>query len=381
LPRRIAGSRFFITRLGSGARNALRASSFIKEFPMNHPTRSLLAGLAVALVVASSARAQNADPAKPKPNSAEEPMAAKLSLDKAAEFLDAANTNWLTVKKCGTCHTSYPYLVARPVLKEQASEHPAKVRKFFEDRVTNWDRGEKGDKPRWDTEVVATAAGLAINDAQSTGKLHPLTRKALDRMWTVQQKDGAWNWQKCGWPPLEHDDYYGAVFAALGVGMAPEDYAKGESAKEGLAKLRKYLKDTPAPDLHHKAWLLWASIKLDGLMTKEQREQTVKELLALQLADGGWNLPSLGDWKPFDPDHAVDKKAPSDGYGTGFVVYVLRQAGLPADHEAVQKGTKWLRGNQRESGRWFTRSVNTEKFHYITHAGTAFAVLALKSCE
>ena len=37
--------------------------------------------------------------------------------------------------------------------------------------------------------------------------------------------------------------------------------------------------------------------------------------------------------------------------------------------------------NQRESGRWFVRSLNTDKYHYITNAGTSFAVLALKACE
>jgi hypothetical protein len=40
-----------------------------------------------------------------------------------------------------------------------------------------------------------------------------------------------------------------------------------------------------------------------------------------------------------------------------------------------------LQSNQRESGRWFTRSLNTDKYHYITNAGTAFAVLVLKACE
>jgi squalene-hopene/tetraprenyl-beta-curcumene cyclase len=62
-------------------------------------------------------------------------------------------------------------------------------------------------------------------------------------------------------------------------------------------------------------------------------------------------------------------------------VYVLRQAGVPARDEALQRGVSWLTGNQRESGRWFTRSLSNDKAHYITHAGTGFAVLALKACE
>jgi squalene-hopene/tetraprenyl-beta-curcumene cyclase len=317
---------------------------------------------------------------KPAPNKPDEPLAKALSLEKAADFLDGAAVSWTEQRKCGTCHTNYAFLVARPALKEKPTVAMEQVRQFFEDRVANWDRGKAGDKPRWDTEVVATAATLAINDAMTTGKLHPRTRQALDRMWTLQRADGSWNWLKCNWPPTEHDDWYGAVYAAVGVGLAPDGYAQTDKAKTGLAKLRAYFKNNPPPSLHHKAMLLWASLQVDGLMTPKRREATVRELLALQRADGGWNLPSLGDWSGVD-ERPNDKNAPSDGYGTGFVLFILRQAGVPADNEQVQKGIAWLKSNQRESGRWFTRSLNTDNHHFITHAGTAYAVMALKACE
>jgi squalene-hopene/tetraprenyl-beta-curcumene cyclase len=177
-------------------------------------------------------------------------------------------------------------------------------------------------------------------------------------MWTLQQANGAWNWLKCNWPPMEHDDYYGAAFAALGTGQAPDGYAQTPAAKKGLARLHEYFQKNKPPDLHHKAMILWAATKLDGLMTARQKAETIKELKALQRADGGWNLPSLGAWKRRDQT-ANDRQGPSDGYGTGFVVYVLRQAGVPADDKALVKGIAWLKSNQRVSGRWFTRSLNT----------------------
>jgi hypothetical protein len=115
-------------------------------------------------------------------------------------------------------------------------------------------------------------------------------------------------------------------------------------------------------------------------MTQAEREQTVKDLLALQRADGGWSLWSLATWE--GQRGKVDgKEAPSDGYGTGFVVYLLRQAGIPAKDAAIQHGVAWLKSHQRESGRWFTRSLNTDNYHFITHAGTAYAVLALQACS
>jgi squalene-hopene/tetraprenyl-beta-curcumene cyclase len=316
---------------------------------------------------------------KPKPGKADEPKAKVASLAKGAKYLGIQALKWSQDHKCVSCHTNTPYLMARSVLQDNPSAEDLAVRQFYQDSAANWDRGQKGDKPKGDAYVVATAVGLAFHDA-GKGKLHPTTRKALDRMWTIQMKNGAWNWIKCNWPPLEHDDYFGAVLAAAGVGVAPEDYAKSDKAKAGLAKLKDYFAKTPAPNLHHKAWLMWASMRLDGLMSKEERHKTITDLLALQKEDGGWSLPSLGDWKGND-GRDNDTNAPSDGYGTGLVVYVLRQAGLPADHSAVKRGTGWLKANQRVSGEWFTHSLNNDRHHYISHTGTAFAILALKACE
>jgi squalene-hopene/tetraprenyl-beta-curcumene cyclase len=313
----------------------------------------------------------------PTPNRPDEPIAKKLSLAKAAEFLDAASLNWTQQKSCGSCHTNYPYLLARPLLKEGDARSLTAVRSFFEDRAAHWDT----KKPRWDTEVVATASALAFNDALTTGKLHPLTRSALDRMWKLQRPDGSWDWLKCNWQPAEADDYYGVVVAAIGTGIAPEQYARTPAAGAGLERIRSYLKANSTPSLHHQVMLLWASCYLADLMPTEQRDSIVRQLLALQRSDGGWSLPLLGDWNRHSGEPNDAKNAPSDGYATGLVIYVLRQTGLPKEHGAIQKGIAWLSSHQRESGRWFTRSVNDDRHHYITHAGSAYAVMALHACD
>jgi squalene-hopene/tetraprenyl-beta-curcumene cyclase len=267
-----------------------------------------------------------------------------------------------------------PYLTARPLLK---GDEWKEVRTFLEKDVEKW---SNGGKPRGDAYVVATA--FAFNDAQQTGKLHDTTRAALDRMWAVQSKNGAWNWIKCDWPPLEHDDYYGATLAALAVGYAPGDYAKTDKAKAGIEKLKAYFKKTPAPDLHHTAMLLWASTKLAGLLTAEEQNKAITVLKAKQRKNGGWSLPSLGDYKRRDAEKTPnDPNADSDGYGTGYVTFVLLQAGVKPTDDTVAAGVKWLKANQRESGRWYTRSLNNDADHYITNAGTAFCVLALHAAK
>ena len=60
---------------------------------------------------------------------------------------------------------------------------------------------------------------------------------------------------------------------------------------------------------------------------------------------------------------------------------MLRESGVPAVDPRMQKGVQWLLANQRASGRWWTRSLNTDNFHFITYSGTAFPLLALSLCD
>jgi squalene-hopene/tetraprenyl-beta-curcumene cyclase len=146
-------------------------------------------------------------------------------------------------------------------------------------------------------------------------------------MWELQPTDGSWTWNKTGLAPMECDDEFGAIYAALGAGHAPDAYTRTDAAKDGLARLQGYLRRIPRPSLHHKAWRLWASIPLEDLMTPAERAQTIQDLLDRQRNDGGWSLQSLGDWKRLVAK-ANEEPAESDGYATGLILYVLRQAGV-----------------------------------------------------
>ena len=101
--------------------------------------------------------------------------------------------------------------------------------------------------------------------------------------------------------------------------------------------------------------------------------------MSLQRPDGGWAFASLGNWRR--SDGKPQDTQTSDGYGTGFAVYVLRMAGLPAEHPQIQKGVDWLKTHQRASGRWYTRSASKDSKHYVTHEGTAFALMALAESQ
>ena len=294
-------------------------------------------------------------------NRPEEPIRDKFSVDAAGRFLDAAALN-----------SDYALLLARPLVSWKAPAH-GQIRSKLEDLAEH----PRNVKYRV-TEAVMVASVLAQNDALTTRRLHPTTRKALDRMWTMQREDGGFDWMKYRQPPSEIDDHYGVTMAAIGVGAAPDGYADTPAAKAGLDKIRSYFKSHPPANLHHRAMKLLASKHVHGILTQAERQRVVKDLFALQKPDGGWGVVTMGNWER--SDGKPRDLASSDGYGTGFAIYVLRQAGVPADEPRIQKGVAWLKAHQRASGRWFTRSPWKDQMHYLSHEGTAYAILALAAC-
>ncbi len=311
--------------------------------------------------------------------SGDEPLAKSFSPVSAARYMETAALHWQKSRKCATCHTNMGYLFARPALSE-AGNDSGEVRKFYEEYVTKrWAKSV----PKQGVYAVVVASGLVWNDAQTSGRLQPTTRRALDIMWKTQNEQGDWKWLLCGWPPMESDSHYGATLAAITVGMAPDNYAETAEAKAGLSRLRKFLESNPPLAFHHRVMLAWASVRVDGLMTDKQRDAVRDQLLKNQRPDGGWSTPQMfAGWDAFKrkDDLPHDTKT-SDAYGTGLALIVCRELGLPASDNRLQKGVRWLKSNQRESGKWYTASPTKDSRHYMTNFGTAFAVLGLQACD
>ncbi len=326
--------------------------------------------------------------------SADDPLA-PFDIERAASFIDNAAAKWGPKHGCVTCHTNGHYLIApASIFSKRAAA--AEVRDFAETWIASWD--EIGLP---DTEiVVAPAAFLAINNMQSEGELRPATRRALAEAWALQSAEGHWpNWVKCNWPPFEQDDHYGVTLMTIAMGMAPEAYTSAEPARAGVERLLGWLAVNPPEEVHHRAMLLWASRWHDGLVTPELRRDWIDELLSLQKPSGGWASGDLGNWRQRAPESGgighlpqdvVDRDYPpvmvaenGDGYGTGFVTYVLLQAGVPATDDSLQRGLRWLKTNQQSDGKWFTNSLRNEPWtsNFLTHTGTVFALKALAEAD
>jgi squalene-hopene/tetraprenyl-beta-curcumene cyclase len=332
----------------------------------------------------------------------------------AAQYLDSREQWWLNWPKsqrdhataCISCHTAVPYAMARPALHDARAADPLSPQErvmlgYVTKRVALWDEVEpfyKTDEkaPRRTeesrgTESVLNALVLARYDSVN-GSLRDVTRDAFAHMWSLQiiggDDAGSWDWLNFHNAPWESDEshYYGATLAAIAVGMAPPSYRQSSAVARPMDSLRRYLnRDYEKQPLLNQVVLLWASAKIDGLLSSAQRTALLADIAAHQQADGGWSLANLGTWKRRD-NTPLD--AASDGYATGLVVYALRQNGVSAATPEVRRGTAWLVKNQDPAdGHWRTASLNKERdpasdpAKFMSDAATAYAVMALEPLQ
>jgi squalene-hopene/tetraprenyl-beta-curcumene cyclase len=349
------------------------------------------------LLIGCAARGVGAEPPKPQYHfqditvpafSADEPKRKDFSAAAAESYLRQGALAWKGSKGCISCHTTGLYLTTRPALAPFLGRPLPEMRDFFVEELRAFQKMpaaeiQKSTKP---AQVIYLAAGLAEWDAHLGKRLSPETSEALALMFSIQRTNGTWGSLDC-WPPYESDAYHLATMAAMAAGTAPGWLASAKQP-EGLARLRKYLQSTPPPHDYGRTLLLWASTRLPGLQDAAQQRVLVEMLRRHQRADGGWSLRTFAAPEAWGGGNRAAKlraepelkELPSDGHQTGLAILVLREAGVAANDPQIQRGVRWLKENQRESGRWWTRSLNTDSYHFISYSGTAFPLLALARC-
>ncbi|MGA2659647.1 MAG: hypothetical protein ABSH34_19245, partial [Verrucomicrobiota bacterium] len=267
----------------------------------------------------------------------------------AAKYLDDRMSLWFekadklhTDKdptSCVSCHTTVPYAIARAALRKatgQTQATPQEIKLLDETvrRVKTYDSHERlyesKDEQSRGTEAVLNLLILAGEDArQGRHEASETTRKALEELWKRQRPDGVWNWLDFANEPYESTDSlcYGAALAAIAVPTVPGYAAAPDAdALSHIAKLRDYLNHAyPGESLYNRIWVLLASARLGGVLTRDQREAVAAQLMNQQNADGGWSLHALGPWTwskpspPFAPKGEPEASllSKSDGYATG----------------------------------------------------------------
>ncbi len=337
-----------------------------------------------------SSGANPGDPAAPDP-------LADLSPDwqiRAASYLDGKAKSWLAapppianIACTMSCHTTFSLVLSRSAFGDNKTPSGDAARKSFEARVTEGIAGtatpfygkdaQAKVKESHATEAVLNAAALSLDDIGSGRALSAGAKSALDRMWSQQRADGAWDWLEFGLEPWETRNDWGAAMAALVAGSVPASTSTGQAA--GTTKVIGYLKKRlTAMALHDRVTVLWASGSLKGLLDAEESASIVAELVKTQREDGGF---ALGAWGKGD---MADAKAASDGYATALASLALcRGTADGAKGADVRKSLTWLAKNQAADGSWPGRSVNSETPRakgFMTDAATSFASLAIATC-
>jgi squalene-hopene/tetraprenyl-beta-curcumene cyclase len=324
---------------------------------------------------------------------AEEARLESLSVKKALAYLEQGAEAWSNTSKCVACHTNGSYMAYRPALTSTLGRPSQKVWDFF---VATLRQQRTTPKPELlrelgPTQVIYVAAGLAQWDAHVSKALSAETRQALDLMFAIQEPSGAWKPPGNCWPPFEADSYQAATMAAMAVAAAPgwaTSLGQGKTL-EGVELLKSYLRRESPPHDYGGVFLLWAASSMPDLLSADKKRQLVETIRKHQRPDGGWSIRTFATPEAWGSGNRAAKlraepefrDPPSDGHQTGLAITVLRAAGIPAQEPRIQRGIKWLLSNQRISGRWWTRSLNADEWHFITYSGTCYALLALSSCN
>ncbi len=327
---------------------------------------------------------------RPLPDEPKIPFSPQL----AEAYIEQGAVAWTGDWKCVACHTNGSYMVARPLMTEQLGSPNPALRDFFVSQL----RDELATDPAKlnpaedSTQAVYIAAGLAIWDAHVTHHLSPETAEALDMMFKLQRSTGDWTISDDNNPPLESSTYQLATVAARAVGNAPGWLAAQQDSPVAtkVKLLEDFLRNGHKMQADYdRTDLLWASAELPGLIDAARQQQLIAMILQHQRPDGGWAMRSFAQPEQWgkgnraprlraEPDLA---DPPSDGHMTGLAIIALRKAGVPATDPHIQRGIAWLTANQRSSGRWWTRSLNTDNWKFINYSGTVYPLLALSMCD
>jgi squalene-hopene/tetraprenyl-beta-curcumene cyclase len=331
----------------------------------------------------------------------------------AADYLDKREVwwqEWPRAQKdhgtiCISCHTVVPYVLARPALRQELSQTtiamPERILiESVEKRVSDWSEvvpfysdavnGPGKTVEAHATEAVLNAIILASYDARR-GHLRTITRTAFNAAWQLQEEKGervgGWKWQDFHLAPWEsvESGYQGAALLAFEVGNAPDQYASEPIVREHVEQLRAYLRrHYAAQPLINQLYVLWASSKLPGLLTRTERKTLVEAIRNLQQADGGWRLSSLEKWKRID-DTAEPKE--SDGFATALVALAIEESTASSHDETLKLGLEWLDRHQEKDGNWHASSPNklrdpeSDAGRFMSDAATGYAVLALEEAR
>lgn len=314
------------------------------------------------------------------------------SIRAAAKYLDDGALAWVRENGCIACHTTGVYLSERAQLSAILGPPLEEVHANFVSEVPA-QPAAPADNLLYGYEAIWRSLALATWDKHVTGTLSDPTARSLADMLARQGRSGYW--AKGGKVEIPHTttEFERTVQAARAMATAPgwlaslSDPVLLQRVERAKTALRGH---KPRNDYERVLQLQLAGVMPD-VVPQATRDEAIAVLGRHQQADGGWSTRSMSpiaNWGPIQPGHVKHlegfpdaAKPEPDAYMTAFAVTLLREAGVPAADPRVQRGVKWLKANQRASGRWWMRSLLRDTKHYTTYMATAHALRALALCD
>ncbi len=186
-----------------------------------------------------------------------------------------------------------------------------------------------------------------------------------------QRKEGNWHFGLTARPPMEDGDFSRTAICIRALAVYGPPGRKAEFDQR-IARAAAWLKATKARTTEDRTMQLlglkWANADRRAL------EAPLKQLIALQRADGGWaQTPELG----------------SDAYATGLTLATLHELGVMPSEAAYQRGVAYLLRTQLDDGSWhvvsrapkfqpyFQSGFPHDHDQWISASATAWSAIAL----
>ncbi len=185
----------------------------------------------------------------------------------------------------------------------------------------------------------------------------------------LQRKEGDWPNYGASRPPIEDG---GFSHTAKGILVLKQNMLPGRKAEfeDRISRAANWLRNASPISMEDRTMQL-LGIRWAGEKAPEDR---VKQLIAMQHANGGW---------------AQAEGLATDAYATGEALYALHECGMPSTDPVYRRGVAYLLGTQKPDGSWLvkTRAAGFQPYfesgfphgrdQWISQTGTAWAVIAL----
>ena len=327
--------------------------------------------------------------------SADEPKVREFgaaSFRAAGKYLDDGALAWTRERSCIACHTTGVYMAERPALTALLGPPSQEVLAEFIADLPDESVGQT-QKPRGQYYPVGRSLGLAQWDKYVTQRLSSETVRSLKDMLGRLPETGLFKTVSTVEIPYATTDFELTVQAARAAAAAP-GWLSSLRDPELLERIRimKAALTSHQPRNDYEAVLrLQLAGALPDTVPQPDRDAAIALLWRRQHADGGWStrdMSAIDNWgnKYRDDTLAMLRAEPdvgspeSDAYMTAFAITLLRESGVAADDQRIQRGLVWLKTEQRESGRWWMKSLYRPTLHFSTYIATAQALRALALC-